>query len=140
MIDLISPFLPALAGGVLIGLASGGFYLVAGRIAGVSGIARSAMLDRDGSGWRWAFLIGLLLAGLLAKAAGGEAAPALTATPWALLAIAGLITGLGTGIGSGCTSGHGVCGLARLSPRSLAAVLMFMATASLTVLVTRHLL
>lgn len=129
------PFLPALAGGVLIGLVSGGFYLVAGEIAGISGIARQAV-SGPARGWRLAFIAGLLAAGLVGASANAVAGLAQRPLPW--LALAGLLVGLGAGIGNGCTSGHGVCGLSRLSPRSLAAVLTFMATAALTVLAVRH--
>lgn len=137
MFESLHTYLPSLAGGVLIGLAAGGFYLMQGRIAGVSGIARSAFARRAGS-WRWAFLAGLVFAGLSQGVAGNDPAPALIATPIAILALGGLLVGLGSGIGSGCTSGHGVCGLARLSKRSLVAVAVFMATASVTVFVMRH--
>jgi uncharacterized membrane protein YedE/YeeE len=137
MITGLSPYIPALAGGVLIGLASGGFFLFQGRIAGISGIARSAFTLEKG-GWRWAFLAGLVVAGLVHGLIGGAVAPALPATPPALLALAGVVVGLGSGIGSGCTSGHGVCGLARLSGRSLLAVVVFMASASVTVFLMRH--
>ena len=137
MIALFQPYLPSLAGGVLIGLASGGFYLTQGRIAGISSIARAAVMLRDGS-WRWAFLAGLVVAGLVHGLTGGAVAPALTATPAGILVVAGLLVGVGSGVGSGCTSGHGVCGLARLSGRSLVAVAIFMATASVTVFLMRH--
>ncbi|WP_375688022.1 YeeE/YedE family protein [Pseudooceanicola sp. LIPI14-2-Ac024] len=134
----------SLTGGILIGLSAVmvmGFF---GRIAGISGITRdliglvtprsNATPDRD---WRLAFLLGLIAAPLAFLGLGGE----ITQTvPDNLvgMAIAGLVVGLGTGIGSGCTSGHGVCGLARLSKRSLAAVLTFMSTGVATVYVLRH--
>lgn len=131
------PFLDALAGGALIGVAAGSFYLLHGRIAGISSIARAAVMQR-GSGWRWAFMLGLLIAGFSYRLAGGMAPEALTkANIWLLLA-GGLIVGFGSGLGNGCTSGHGVCGIARLSSRSIVAVLVFMATASVTVYLTRH--
>ncbi|WP_148715193.1 YeeE/YedE family protein [Chitinolyticbacter meiyuanensis] len=130
----------ALAGGVLIGLAAGMLALLAGRIAGVSGIV-GALLQQDGarSGWRWAFVAGLLAAplGWLAF----QAAPTiqLQASPFWMV-IAGLLVGIGTRYANGCTSGHGVCGLSRLSVRSLVAVLVFMGTGFATVFVLRHLL
>lgn len=131
------PFLDALAGGALIGIAAGNFYLLQGRIAGVSSIARAAVMQR-GSAWRWAFLLGLLLAGLAYRLAGGAVPAALNETHIGLLLAGGLIVGFGSGLGNGCTSGHGVCGIARLSVRSVVAVLVFMATASITVFVMRH--
>lgn len=134
---MIASFVPSLLGGVLIGLAAGGLYLLTGRIAGVSGALGGAILLERG-GWRYAFVAGLVCAGLVAAALAHAAAPALLAAPWQTLAASGLIVGLGAAIGSGCTSGHGVCGLARFSPRSLAAVAVFMTAAALTVFVARH--
>ncbi|MGN6423849.1 MAG: YeeE/YedE family protein [Asticcacaulis sp.] len=125
----------ALFGGALIGAAAGGFYLTAGRIAGVSGIFGDAVL-RGPQAWRWLFVLGLVLAGLIARMAG--AAPHSLNTGPMLLIAAGLLVGFGARLGNGCTSGHGVCGLARLSPRSLVAVLVFMATAAITVFIVRH--
>lgn len=141
--------LPALVGGLLIGLAAALLFNLQGRIAGISGIfaaALSALLRRTWAeaGWRWAFLIGLVFAPLALRPGTGEgtleawlpAAP----TPTSLLVAAGLLVGFGTALGSGCTSGHGVCGLARLSRRSLLATALFMTAAALTVFVRRHLL
>lgn len=129
----------SLAGGVVIGVASAGLLLVNGRIAGISGIFAGAT-KLGGAAWQWAFLAGLLAAGAGAALAGHPLPAALTGQSLPLLALAGLLTGLGTRIGGGCTSGHGVCGLARLSPRSLAAVLVFMGVAGLTVFIRRHVL
>ncbi|MES1199983.1 MAG: YeeE/YedE family protein [Pseudomonadota bacterium] len=137
MIAWLQPFLPSLLGGIVIGLAAGGLYLFTGRIAGVSGVLGGAVLLEPGP-WRWAFVGGLIVAGIGAALLGRAAPPALLSTPPALLAGSGLIVGLGAAIGSGCTSGHGVCGFARLSPRSLIAVVTFMATAIITVFVLRH--
>jgi uncharacterized membrane protein YedE/YeeE len=123
-----------LAGGVLIGLASALMLLGAGRIAGVSGIAARAFGLADGSQPRmgaWAFVIGLPLGALIVTSQSAAAAPAF-ASP-VLLVVAGLVVGVGTRIGSGCTSGHGVCGMSRLSQRSLVAVATFMATGFATV-------
>jgi len=123
-----APF-AGLAGGVLIGLAAAIMLLGAGRIAGVSGIAARAFglaessLPRAGA---WAFVIGLPLGALLVTSQTTAAAPAFAGT--IPLVIAGLIVGIGTRLGSGCTSGHGVCGMSRLSQRSLVAVATFMAT------------
>lgn len=141
--------LPALVGGLLIGLAAALLFNLQGRIAGISGIfavAFSALLRRawTEAGWRWAFLAGLVLAPL-ALSPGTEAGtleawlPA-APTPTGLLVAAGLLVGFGTALGSGCTSGHGVCGLARLSRRSFLATVLFMAAAAITVFVRRHLL
>lgn len=135
---MFEPFLIPLGGGVLIGLASGGLYLLAGEIAGVTGILRSALFGPE-RGWRMAFLAGLLVSGLVAGAAGGMRHVAgIEAFSLPLLALAGLLVGVGTDLGNGCTSGHGVCGLSRLSKRSLVAVSIFMVTAVLTTFVMRH--
>ena len=135
---MLSPFILPLAGGVLIGLASGGLYLLAGEIAGITGITRSALMG-PARGWQAAFIAGLLAAGLLA---GWTMGPALVAgikqTSLPVMLMAGLLVGLGTDIGNGCTSGHGVCGLSRLSARSLVAVAVFMAAAAATVWLVRH--
>ena len=130
----------ALAGGALIGLAAGAFVLLNGRIAGISGITGGALSAVKGDlGWRITFLAGLVGAPLVF----GMAAPlplvqidAGTAT----LMAAGLLVGLGTRYGAGCTSGHGVCGVSRWSPRSLAATATFMGAGFATVYVVRHLL
>lgn len=130
----------ALAGGALIGLAAAVFALVNGRIAGISGLLGS-LLQRgaEGRGEKAAFLLGLLLAPLLWGLF--AALPDIHFEGDALgLIVAGLLVGIGTRYGSGCTSGHGVCGIARLSPRSLLATLCFMASGFATVFVLRHLL
>lgn len=130
----------ALGGGVLLGLAAALFILANGRILGVSGIVAGLLRPRAGdAGWRVAFLLGLLAAPVLVLALGGRI-PARIDAGWGQLVAAGLLVGLGTSAASGCTSGHGVCGLARLSPRSLVATLAFMATGFATVYVLRHLL
>lgn len=130
----------ALAGGALIGLAAAMFVLLNGRIAGISGVLGGLLVPRRGdTTWRLAFVAGLLLAPL---AYGLVAAwPVVQAqASWGTLVLAGLLVGLGTRYGAGCTSGHGVCGLSRLSPRSLVATLAFMGTGFATVFVVRHLL
>ncbi|HTQ70457.1 MAG TPA: YeeE/YedE thiosulfate transporter family protein [Acidocella sp.] len=129
----------SLAGGVLIGAASAGLLLVNGRIAGISGVLAGATRP-GGAGWQWAFVAGLLVAGAGAALARLPVPQALSAQSLPVLAVAGLLVGVGTHLGNGCTSGHGVCGLARLSPRSLAAVLVFMCTAALVVFIRRHVL
>jgi uncharacterized membrane protein YedE/YeeE len=135
-----TPFSGAV-GGVLIGAAVSLLLLMTGRIAGISGILGSALrpLCSDRA-WRVLFLIGLPLGALIASALAGGLAPPEMAVPTPLLVLAGLLVGFGTQLGSGCTSGHGVCGLARRSRRSLAATLTFMLTGAATVFVVRHLL
>ena len=129
----------ALLGGALIGLASVLLMLLTGRIAGISGIFGGALAlygsDRD---WRMAFIAGLILAPLLSGLAGYPLPSPLMPDSWALIALAGVLVGFGSRLGGGCTSGHGVCGLARFSPRSLAATIIFMLTAVIVVAVMRH--
>ena len=134
----MNPWLSALLGGVLIGLSAATLLWLNGRIAGISGIA-FGLLRRHGweeGAWRAAFLAGLMGAGAVAMHQLGQATP--SPTRGATLLVAGLLVGFGTSLGGGCTSGHGVCGLARLSKRSLVAVLVFMASAMATVYVVRH--
>ena len=128
----------SLLGGLLIGAAASGLLLVNGRIAGVSGILAEATALRPGL-WRWAFLAGLIGTGMAASRMGLAAPAGLEDQGVWILAAAGLLVGIGTRLGSGCTSGHGVCGLANLSFRSLAATLVFMAVAGGVVFVTHHL-
>ncbi len=122
----------ALLGGALIGTASALLLLVHGRIAGISGVLGSLLppvpSDR---GWRIAFVVGLLAAGVVAAAVAPSAVGASVRSSTAVV-IAGVLVGFGTRLGSGCTSGHGVCGLSRLSPRSMVAVAVFMTTGALT--------
>lgn len=133
----------ALAGGALIGLAASVLALGSGRIAGISGIAGGLFLHGTADrAWRVAFLAGLVAAPWLLSVAGWPGVrPALPPDTFSAttLIVAGLLVGLGTRLANGCTSGHGVCGLARLSPRSLVAVMVFMSTAALTTGVVRHL-
>lgn len=132
----------ALAGGVLLGIASAAFILLNGRVLGISGILGGLLTPRRGdTGWRLLFLLGLLLAPitLSAFAPGLINTPQIDANPIAVVA-AGVLVGLGTRYGSGCTSGHGVCGLSRLSPRSLVATLAFMASGFATVFLIRHII
>ena len=119
----------------MIGAAAGGFYLTTGRITGISGIFSNTFLGAV-TPWRVAFVTGLIAAGIIARLT-GLIPPALGSSPL-LLIIAGLFVGFGTKLGNGCTSGHGVCGLSRLSLRSLTAVAVFMGVAALTVFVMRH--
>ena len=130
----------ALAGGILLGIASAAFILLNGRVLGISGIVGGLLAPRRADiGWRLSFLLGLLLAptALTLLAPGLIRAPRIDAGTLTLIA-AGLLVGFGTRYGSGCTSGHGVCGLSRLSPRSLVATLAFMAAGFATVFVIRH--
>lgn len=130
----------ALLGGALIGLAAMLLYAGLGRIAGVSGVLNQALEQPAGRSWRFAFLFGLV-AGASAWFAFGHDVHAQRAgfpLPWLL--VAGVLVGFGTRMGNGCTSGHGICGLARLSRRSLVAVAVFMGAAFLTVYVLRHVL
>lgn len=129
----------AMAGGALIALAASLFVVLNGRIAGISGLLGS-LLQRgaDGRDEKALFLLGLLTAPLLWNLF-GTLPEAAFQTGWPGLVIAGLLVGLGTRYGSGCTSGHGVCGISRLSPRSMVATLTFMASGFATVFVLRHL-
>lgn len=132
----------SLAGGLLLGLAAAAFILLNGRVLGISGIVGGLLRPRAGdAGWRIAFLLGMLVApasfALLAPP--GFLPPPRIEAGYGVLVIAGLLVGFGTRHGAGCTSGHGVCGLSRLSLRSLVATLAFMATGFLTVFLVRHL-
>ncbi len=130
----------ALAGGAIIGLAAVLFALFNGRVTGISGIVggllRPSLPD---AAWRAAFLAGLIVAPIVYRLFAGP--PNLTIDAnYPTLVVAGILVGIGTRYGSGCTSGHGVCGLSRLSPRSLVATLAFMAAGFATVFATRHIL
>lgn len=130
----------SLAGGALIGAAAALFVLFNGRIAGISGVLGGLLRPTRGDiGWRLAFLLGLIAAPLAYALFTAVPLPRIDAG-WGTLVLAGLLVGVGTRYGAGCTSGHGVCGLSRLSPRSLAATLAFMGGGFVTVFVLRHLL
>lgn len=141
MIDIAwNSFTPwsALAGGLIIGLAAALFVLLNGRIAGISGIIGGLLTPGSGDTlWRVAFVGGMILAPLLAMATGTLPAIEINAG-YPTIILAGLLVGIGTRYGSGCTSGHGVCGLSRFSPRSLVATLCFMAAGFVTVYLIRH--
>jgi uncharacterized membrane protein YedE/YeeE len=129
-----------LFGGALIGLASAGLLLASGRIAGISGILGRSFFPVAGDlGWRLSFLAGLPLGAWLATAATSDALGFTITETAALLVAGGFLVGIGTQLGNGCTSGHGVCGVARGSRRSIVATLTFMAAAIATVFVMRHL-
>lgn len=131
--------LSGLLGGVLIGLAAASLMMLTGRLAGVSGILGGALQVKPADqGWRLAFIAGLVAAPLIAAVAGAPLPrPAMTSS-LVLAAVAGLLVGFGSRMGNGCTSGHGVCGFARLSKRSIAATAIFMITAFVVVAIVRH--
>ena len=134
----MSDFTPvsALTGGVLIGLSAALLWVGLGRIAGISGIL--AGIRTPDRAWRIVFVAGLIAAPLLYRLAGGTATtPVIAASPLVVVA-GGLLVGIGTRLGGGCTSGHGVCGIARLSRRSVVATAVFMAAAMATVYLTHH--
>lgn len=130
----------ALLGGALIGLAASMLLWLNGRVLGVSGIVSHLTSGQQkGGAWRWAWLLGVLLSPYVFRLWGGQV-PIPEAPSWLWVVVAGVLVGVGTSMGSGCTSGHGVCGLARLSRRSLVAVISFMFSGFMTVYVLRHVL
>lgn len=130
----------ALLGGALIGVAASALLVMNGRIAGVSGIVGGLLPPRPAdTAWRALFVGGLVAGGLLLRMFATDPWSGLAATPYAVLVPAGLLVGIGTTLANGCTSGHGVCGVSRLSPRSMLATLTFMLTGAMTVFVVRHL-
>ena len=131
---LINAYLMPLTGGVLLGLSAMWLLLSLGRIAGISGIAWGSLAGPTRA-WRWLFLTGLLAGGLLTHNVIGQPVPAESSAPLWLIATSGVLVGLGTRIGCGCTSGHGVCGLGRRSPRSLVATATFMTLGVITVFI-----
>lgn len=133
--------LSGLLGGLMIGLASALMLLGAGRIAGISGIFGGLLTPESGNtGWRVMFVAGIIIGGLLWQLLSREPLPIDLQVSWPVMIIAGLLVGFGTRLGSGCTSGHGVCGIGRLAPRSMVATAVFMAAAVITTFVMRHLL
>lgn len=132
--------IPALIGGILIGLSASLLLLSHGKIAGISGIVGGLLTPgTPDRGYRLWFLAGLLAAGAALAALRPSTFSSASSPLW-LVAVAGLLVGYGTRLGSGCTSGHGVCGISRLSARSITATMTFMATGALAVFVSRHLL
>ena len=131
----------SLMGGILLGIAAGALFLNSGRILGITGILEGLLTPKsDDSSWRLVFLLGMFASPLAAKfllPAELLHAPRIDAN-WAMVIAAGLLVGYGTRWGAGCTSGHGICGLSRLSVRSLVATLSFMGTGFVTVFVVRH--
>jgi len=130
----------AAIGGALIGLSAALLMLLSGRIAGISGILGESLSAGTDRGWRLAFLAGLVAAPLLATIVGYAVPSPQMPGSWGVIVLGGLLVGFGTRLGTGCTSGHGICGIARLSPRSLAATALFMAAAIIVVFITRHVL
>lgn len=134
---------PALLGGILLGISASALFLYSGRILGITGILEGLLTHRSADApWRIAFLLGMFAAPVAVKFILPTAlihAPRMDAS-WAMVIAAGLLVGFGTRWGAGCTSGHGICGLSRLSLRSLVATLTFMCTGFITVFVIRHLL
>jgi uncharacterized membrane protein YedE/YeeE len=129
----------AAIGGALIGLAAVLLMAFTGRIAGIAGITGGLLSARtDDRAWRLAFLAGLIAAPLAAALLGHAVAVPKMPGSFVTIAVAGLLVGFGTRLGNGCTSGHGICGIARLSPRSIAATVVFMAAAIIVVALTRH--
>jgi uncharacterized protein len=129
----------AAIGGALIGLAAVLLMAFTGRIAGIAGITGGLISPRtDDRGWRLAFVAGLIAAPLAAALLGHAVAMPKMPGSFVTIAVAGLLVGFGTRLGSGCTSGHGICGIARLSPRSIAATVVFMAAAIVVVALTHH--
>lgn len=136
--------LASLLGGVLIGLSAVLLLAINGRIAGISGIGAALLppwgerLAQKDIAWRLAFVIGLFAAPLLVQTVTGEPIQQTVSSKVALMVVAGLVTGFGSVYGGGCTSGHGVCGMSRLSMRSILATMTFMATGIITVFIMRH--
>lgn len=133
--------LTALSGGILIGLAALLFLLVQGRVAGISGILAGLLAPVTSDiGWRWRFIAGLAVGGALGFWLLGLPAPDLSQVNWPWLLVGGLLVGFGAKLGNGCTSGHGICGIGRLSVRSIVATLLFMLAGMITVFIMRHVL
>jgi uncharacterized protein len=133
--------LSGLIGGLMIGLASVLMLLGVGRIAGISGIYSGLLTPAKGDvGWRLMFIGGLILGGAIWPWLTGNSLPVKLQAGWPVMLLAGLLVGFGTRLGGGCTSGHGVCGIGRLAPRSMVATLTFMTVAGITTFVVRHLL
>ncbi len=132
------PFAVPLIGGLLIGFTAMLMLLLLGRLTGISGIIWGAVSAQPDNAWRWTFLVGLVAGTWLFHTLTAIPFPEPVSMEWWYAAIAGALVGFGTQLSSGCTSGHGVCGIGRRSPRGLAATVTFMATGVLTVYVIRH--
>jgi uncharacterized membrane protein YedE/YeeE len=132
---------PAIFGGILLGIAAALYVILHGRILGISGIVSGLLPPKEGDlDWRISLLLGMLSAPILASLLFGVNTISIIDADWLAIVIAGVLVGFGSQYGSGCTSGHGVCGLSRLSPRSLVATISFMSAGFLMVFVLRHVL
>jgi uncharacterized membrane protein YedE/YeeE len=132
---------PAFLGGILLGIAAALYVILHGRILGISGIVSGLLSPKEGDiQWRFSLVLGLLSAPILASLFFGLHTMTVIDADWITIIIAGVLVGFGANYGSGCTSGHGVCGLSRLSPRSLVATVSFMSAGFLIVFVIRHVL
>ncbi|HCE3509709.1 TPA: YeeE/YedE family protein [Vibrio parahaemolyticus] len=130
----------SLFGGILLGISATILLLVNGKIAGISGIMNGIMSPKKGDySWRLLFAVGMIAGGLISVLMLGVAVPSTANLPLGMVIAAGLLVGIGTRLGNGCTSGHGICGMGRLSKRSIVATCVFMAVAGLTVFVRLHL-
>ncbi|WP_253663753.1 YeeE/YedE family protein [Vibrio sp. Y20_XG_PY13] len=130
----------SLFGGILLGISATILLLVNGKIAGISGIMNGIMSPKKGDySWRLLFAVGMIAGGLISVLMLGVAAPSTANLSLGMVIAAGLLVGIGTRLGNGCTSGHGICGMGRLSKRSIVAACVFMAVAGLTVFVRLHL-
>ncbi|ELG5189184.1 YeeE/YedE family protein [Vibrio vulnificus] len=129
----------SLAGGILLGISALTMLLVNGKVAGISGILTGLLIPKSRDfAWRLMFVIGMVSGGVLAVTFGAASASVALPTSGVLIAAAGLLVGIGTRLGNGCTSGHGICGIGRLSKRSIVATAIFMAVAAMTVFVRLH--
>ena len=139
-VDFVS-IVAALGGGILIGVSASVLLHFAGRIAGISGIIGGLLKPSAGDvAWRLTFVVGLLVGALILAVVAPSTVAASASVPLTTVLVAGLLVGVGTQLGNGCTSGHGVCGISRLSSRSIAATATFMATGAAAAYLTRHLL
>ena len=138
--DILAGYSLPLTGGLVIGVSASLLLLLNGRIAGISGICWNAISNVGDRDWRLCFIAGLVVGALVCHRLLDVPVPAAGEAPWPLIVLAGALTGFGTRLGSGCTSGHGVCGLGRLSVRSLAATIIFMSAGICTVYITRHII
>ncbi|ENK1253801.1 YeeE/YedE family protein [Vibrio vulnificus] len=129
----------SLAGGILLGISAFTMLLVNGKVAGISGILTGLLTPKSRDfAWRLMFVVGMVSGGVLAVTFGAASASVALPTSGVLIAAAGLLVGIGTRLGNGCTSGHGICGIGRLSKRSIVATAIFMAVAAMTVFVRLH--
>ncbi|OJH77582.1 hypothetical protein VVS222_00204 [Vibrio vulnificus] len=129
----------SLAGGILLGISALTMLLVNGKVAGISGILTGLLTPKSRDfAWRLMFVVGMVSGGVLAVTFGAASASVALPTSGVLIAAAGVLVGIGTRLGNGCTSGHGICGIGRLSKRSIAATAIFMAVAAMTVFVRLH--